>query len=410
MTVIGIVAEYNPFHSGHAYQIVQTRKAVGEDTAVIAVMSGNWVQQAECAILDKWERSRIALAGGVDLVLELPTPWATASAERFARGAVSVLERCGVTEVLSFGSECGDIGRLAQAAACIDSVEWKKRLAGFLEQGYPFAQARQAAVQSLLEEEGELLSFPNNNLGVEYIRALRCLGSEIRPYTVQRWGAGHNSLLLPVGEETPPPTVSATQIRQDLRNGRLDRDKSYLGEAGFSLLKGQREFPSMQYLERAMLAKIRTMGERDWAALPDSGESEGLPKRLVKAAGQARSMEEFYMLAKTRRYTHARLRRLALWAFLGIRSEQLPELPPYLRVLGFNERGQTLLKEIKQKSTLPVLTKPAHARKLGGAALQMMELESQCTDLYDLCYSNISAPGREWTAGPVRLDHAGGIV
>ena len=153
-----------------------------------------------------------------------------------------------------------------------------------------------------------------------------------------------------------------------------------------------------------MLARVRTMGEGDWAALPDSGAAEGLPRRLVRAGREARSMEEFYALAKTRRYTHARLRRLALWAFLGVRREDVPPSPPYLRVLGFNRRGQGLLREMRERARLPILTKPAHARRLDWSGRRLFELEARCTDLYDLCRKTIPAPGREWVTGPVRLE------
>ena len=192
MTVAGIVAEYNPFHTGHAYQLNQTRRMVGWESAVVAVMSGNWVQQADCAVADKWVRARLALMSGVDLVLELPTVWATASAEAFARGAAAILEGCGVVDVLSFGSECGQIPPLVQTAQCLDSPAYRWELARCLSAGCSFASARQEAVGTLLgAETADLLSTPNNNLGVEYIRALRGLGSGIRPVTVQRQGDPH---------------------------------------------------------------------------------------------------------------------------------------------------------------------------------------------------------------------------
>lgn len=398
----GIVAEYNPFHTGHAYQIAQTRGALGEDAAVTAVMSGNWVQQAGCAVADKWVRAEMALRGGVDLVLELPTVWATASAEAFARGAAAILEGSGVVDAISFGSECGQADPLAQVAACLDTPACRWELARCLGEGRSFPAARQEAVRVLLGEEAAgLLSTPNNNLGVEYIRALRALSSEIRPMTVRREGAPHGSLTA----EEKMPFRSATQLRACLEREGWAEARPFIPDGCREVLASAWDgAPSLFRLERAMLARVRTMGEGDWAALPDSGAAEGLPRRLVRAGREARSMEEFYALAKTRRYTHARLRRLALWAFLGVRREDVPPSPPYLRVLAFNRRGQALLREMRERARLPILTKPAHARRLDWSGRRLFELEARCTDLYDLCRKTIPAPGREWVTGPVRLE------
>ena len=397
MKVIGVTAEYNPFHTGHGYQIAESRRILGGDTAVVAVMSGHWVQQADCAIGDKWTRARLALMGGADLVLELPTPWATASAERFCRGAVTLLNASGVVDFLSFGSECGDVERLQKAADCLDSGAFRESLRLHLNEGLSFPAARQRAVEELAGTEiAALLSGANNNLGVEYMRSLNALQSEINPLTVTRQGAGHNTFTEDL------PFASATQIRHHLRGGDFDAALPYLIPGGAEILR-ETPLSYLKYIERPMLAKIRTMTADDWAALPDSGQAEGLPRRLEKAAMESRSVEEFLEKVKTKRYTHARLRRLMLWAYLGLTTEDFPQNPPYLRVLGFNERGQVLLKQMKKAAALPVLTKPAHARALDEAGRRLFEIEARCTDLYDLCFDEIPAPGREWTTDPVRL-------
>lgn len=396
MKVIGITAEYNPFHTGHGYQIAESRRISGGETAVVAVMSGCWVQQADCAIVDKWTRARLALMGGADLVIELPTPWSTASAERFCRGAVTLLERTGVVDCISFGSECGDVEAIQQAARCLDSAAFREALPTYLNQGLSFPAARQQAVRELAGDTADLLSGANNNLGVEYVRSLNALHSRMTPLTVTRQGAGHNTFT------ENAPFASATQIRHHLRSGDFSSALPYLIPGGAELLQNT-PLSYLKYIERPMLMKLRTMTAADWAALPDSGESEGLPRRLEKAAMEARSVEEFLDAVKTRRYTHARLRRLLLWAYLGLTAEDFPETPPYLRILGFNHRGQALLKQMKQKATLPVLTKPAHARSLDEVGRRLFELEARCTDLYDLCFENIPAPGREWTTDPIRL-------
>ncbi len=416
MQVIGIVAEYNPFHTGHAYQIRESRRLVGTDSAVAAVMSGNWVQQADCAIADKWLRTRLALMGGVDLVLELPTVWATASAEGFARGAIALLESAGVVDHLSFGSECGCTESLEQIAACLSSAPCQEAIKALADTGLPFAQCRQRAVEAILgNEAASPLSRPNNNLGIEYIRALKDLHSSIRPMTVLRRGAQHNGLAFVRDEEDSPlpgsaatdmpQFVSATQLRMDLMDGRWDRAEHYLGAEGRALLEGNTVgLPGLGRVERAILAKFRTMTGEDWSQLPDSGQAEGLPQRLERAGQSCTNLQEFFNAVKVKRFTHARLRRLVLRAYLGISQSEVPDKPPYLRVLGMTTRGRELLRDMKQRATLPILTKPAHVRTLSSEGQRLFELESRCTDLYDLCFETVPAPGREWRTGPVVLE------
>ncbi len=399
MAVMGIVAEYNPFHSGHRYQISRSRADLGEDCPVVAVMSGNWVQGGRPAAADKWTRARLALLGGVDLVLELPTVWAVSSAESFARGGTALLQAAGVVDVLSFGSECGDLDRLERVAVCLDSAVYQAGVRRFADEGMPFAAARQAAVEGLLGEElAGLLSAPNNNLGVEYLRALNAGEGAIRPLTVRREGAPHDSLT-EAGER--PDFLSATQLRGYLAAGEWTALEPWLPKGGAAVLReGWSGLPALERAERAVLARLRTMTAEDWAALPDSGAAEGLPPRLERAGRQCRSLEEFFSLAKTKRFTHARLRRLVVWAYLGLTQRDRPETPPYIRVLGFSARGRALLREMKGRSALPVITKPAHARQLDEAGRRLFVLEARCTDLYDLCLGTVPAPGREWTTSP----------
>lgn len=397
MKVAGIVAEYNPFHTGHAYQIRQTRARLGEDCAVAAVMSGNWVQQGDCAVADKWTRTRLALMGGVDLVLELPTVWASSTAESFARGAVGILHACGAIDVLSFGSESGNLDGLKQVAACLGSAEYETRLRELVNGAATFAACRQQAVEELLGGElGGLLAKPNNNLGIEYIRALNALGSSIEPMTILREGAAHNS----VGQTDT--FVSATQLRMELADGNWDGVEGYLPAGGRAVLEGNTVTSTgLEQVSRAILARLRTMTAENWEELPDCGSAEGLPRRLERAGKACTTVEEFFELAKTKRYTRARLNRLVLWAYLGLTAADVPKKPPYIRVLGFNERGREVLRRIKERTTLPILTKPAHARDLDEAGRSLFELETRCTDLYDLCFERVAAPGREWTTGPV---------
>ena len=382
METAGIVAEYNPFHRGHAWHIAETRRRLGGDAPVVCVMSGHWVQRGECALADKWLRAALALDRGADLVVELPTPWAMASAESFARGAVSLLAATGVVDVLSFGSETGELAPLEEAAAALDAPDYPERLRAALGRGLSFPAARQEAAGAAC------LSAPNNNLGVEYLRSLRALGSTIRPLTVPRQGAGHDG-------PAAGGFASASELRRLLRAGRGEEAAPYLTAPWSG------ELADMQHIERAVLSRLRTMGEGDWAALPDGGGAEGLPSRLAKAAREAVSLEDFYTLAKTRRYPHARLRRLALAAFLGLRAAERPAAPPYVRVLGLGGRGRALLRKMKDTCPLPVIVKPAQARELDGPARTLFESEARYTDLYGLCFPAPRPCGAEWIHSPV---------
>ncbi len=395
MNIAGITAEYNPFHTGHAYQISALKAQLGPDTSVVAVMSGSWVQQGRPAVTDKWTRARMALNGGADLILELPTVWAAASAESFARGAVELLCRCGVIDTLCFGSETGELAPLLAAAECLDSPDYPEQLRKALEGGASFAAARQAAVEALIGPAGAALASPNNNLGVEYLRALRSLHSNIKPVTIRREGAAHNSL-----DRTGEGFRSATQLRQHLARGEWEAVRPYVPAGNLDILQSA-PLADPRLGERAVLACLRKMTAEDWAKLPDAGAGEGLPQRLERAGRQCQSLDDFFTQAKTRRYAMARLRRMALWAFLGLTAADVPAEPPYLRVLGFNARGREVLKRMKTTAQLPILTKPAHARELDGPGRRLFELEARCTDLYSLFLPQLPPPGQEWTRGPV---------
>ena len=402
MKIAGIVAEYNPFHTGHAYQIARTREALGEDCAVVAVMSGHWVQGGRPAVLDKWTRAKLALLGGVDLVLELPTVWAVSSAETFARGAADLLALTQVVDELSFGSECGDIGKLCQVACCLNTPRYQELVRSYAQQQIPFAAARQRAVAELLGPEwAALLDTPNNNLGIEYLRNLERDGWAMGAVTVRREGALHNSLLQ---EGQRPRFCSATQLRAYLEREDWAALEPYLPEGGLEVLRdGWNGFPSLKRAERSVLARLRTMTAEDWAVIPDSGAGEGMPPRLERAGQQCRSLEEFFALSKPKHWTQARMRRLLVWAWLGLSRNDRPGMPPYLRVLGFNARGQEVLRHMKKRVHWCILTKPARARGLGEGGRVLFEREARCTDLYDLCLEQIPTPGREWTTSPVRL-------
>jgi len=394
---VGVVAEYDPFHLGHQYLLARARRLAGADLPVVCAMSGSWTQRGGCALTDKWTRARLALRGGVDLVLELPVRAVLSSAEGFARGAVALLKAAGVVDILAFGSECGDIRPLRRLARCLESPACQTQLRRLLKEGMSFARCRQEAVRTVAGEElAGLLSLPNNNLGVEYLRALHALGGGIRPLTVRRQGALHGAAAPQGG------FASASRLRTLAREGDWVGVAAWTPEGTARLLRAA-GISKEAYVERAMLSRLKSLDGAQLAALPDSGAQEGLPARLLRAARAARSMEEFYALAKTRRYTLARLRRLAVCAFLGIQGDDYPVKLNYLRVLGANDRGAQLLKTMKKDAKLPLLTKPAHIRRLDAAAQRQFELECKATDLYGMCFPEIRPGGLDFTVGPVIL-------
>ena len=393
MKVCGIIAEYDPFHTGHNWQIKETRRILGPDCAVIAVMSGNWTQRGGPALTDKHTRARLALMGGADLILELPLPCAISSAEGFARGGVSVLNATGIVTHLCFGSECGDLSLLQHTARLLDSEEYLAHLHTGLNQGLSFPAAREQAVEQLAGEDAHCLSLPNNNLGVEYLRALDRLESGITPLTIQRKGAGH-------GQSPDGGYASASYLRQEITSGRWENTSPYLLPEAIKLLQSS-SMSDYQRAESAILYQLRRLSPDELAALPDCGE--GLSNRLYQAIRTETSLDGILTAVKTKRYPHARLRRVLLWAFLGMTAKDRMETPPYLRVLGMNDAGRTLLRFMSEQASLPILTKPAHVHNLSDEAQSLFDLESRATDLYGFCLPELSPCGAEWKQNPVIL-------
>lgn len=387
MKAVGIVAEYNPFHLGHQYHIEETRQLCPE-RAVVAVQSGDFVQRGEAAIFDKHTRARAAVLGGADLVLELPLPWSIASAEPFARGAVGLLGALGVTDCLSFGSECGSAAALETVAVCLDSEQYRAGLRRFLNEGMPFAACRQAAVGELMgTKAGALLASPNNILGIEYIRAIRCLGLEMKLLTVLRSGAGHDA-------HTEERLRSASAIR-----GMIYGDTSWreyvprpVGEVLSTAVPADQKL-----LGCAQLARLQTMTAAEISRVPDC--TEGLENRIFSALQTSSDLSSVLEQVKTRRYAMSRLRRMLLCAALGVCRGMDRGVPPYARVLAANRKGLELLGEMKKTASVPVITKPAHGLKLEGEAGEFFRLTAAARAFYALGVPGL-APDSDLRTGP----------
>ncbi len=399
MAVAGIITEYNPLHRGHLLQMERTRALLGQETAIVCAMSGSFVQRGDFALVRKHARAEAAVRSGADLVLELPLPWAVSSAEGFADGGVQVLSATGVVTHLSFGSECGDASALREMAAVLDSEEYRAALRRRLDAGMSYAACRQAAAEELLgAEKAALLADPNNNLGVEYCRALARQGSTIQPVTVLRQGAAHDGAAV-------DGIASASAVRALVGQGQRKQALALMAPAMAEIYLREEAALRAPVLaetcERAVLARLRSMSEAEFAALDEGGE--GLANRFRAAAQSAATLTELLDAVKTKRYAYARLRRMALWAYLGIIPGDRPEHVPYLRVLAANARGRALLSQMRKAASLPVITKPAEVRRMSAEVQSLFALEARATDLYTLAYPKLAAAGSEWTESPVIL-------
>lgn len=396
MHITGIVAEFDPFHRGHAH-LIQRVRAQRPDTCVIAAMSGHFTQRGTPASLRPAARAELALRCGVDLVLELPLPWSISSAEGFALGGVSVLRAAGA-KALAFGSECGDAALLRRCAGSLTHPDFPAALRKALGTGVSFAAARQRAAAELDSDAAQLLSQPNDALAVSYLTAARALGWDPELVVVQRAGAEHNAAAPVDG------IASASHVRDLLGRGEVDAAAALLPEPCRPILRREWEAglcpASLTQCERAVLYRLRTMQKADFLALPDC--SEGLENRLFRAAQSARSVEEFCAAVRSRRCTHARARRLLLWAFLNLTAADRPKMVPFVRVLGLNEGGRAVLRQMKRTCGLPIVTKGAAVRDLPGEARSLLELEARCADLWRLCLPGLehSAAGSFWREGP----------
>lgn len=397
MSVIGVVAEYNPFHYGHEHHLTETIRQLGTDCPVVCVMSGDFIQRGQAAVYSKFARAEAAISCGVDLVLELPLPWTLSSAEGFARGAVGLLAATGVVTHLSFGSECGEVEPLEQLAELLLNPLFVNDIKAELsrDEGISFAVARQRAASKNVGELACQLETPNNILAVEYIKALYDQGLSITPITVQRFGSGHDQ----TGESGPR---SASEIRRAIAMGG-DIEAS-LPAGAFAVYQRENKLgrgPVLdENLELAILSRLRMLDDAAFAALPDAGE--GLNFRLARAAREENTVDAVVAAAKSKRYALSRIRRMTMCAALGIKAEDAHGIPPYARVLAATQRGCALLREMSTKSTVPVITKPASVRELDDRCRHIFNVCSVAHDLYSLGYTAQAERrgGADWRISP----------
>ncbi len=369
MRIAGIIAEYNPFHNGHAYHIRETRRQSGCDYVVIC-MAGSFTQRGEPARLDKWSRARAALACGADAVFELPALWAVRPADAFARGAAAILSGLGC-DVLSFGSEIADMGLLERLAEMgeHEPPELSAAIQRGLAEGKSHARARGEALAAELDLAPGALNAPNLILAVEYLRALRALGSAMEPLAVVRAGGYHDAAL--------GKFASASAVRAALDRGELEAALACVPEAARGALAAA---PRMHAPDDLLLHALRSMTGAQLAALP--GASEGLDRRLARCARGASTCAELIDMLKCKRYTRARLTRLCAHALLGVTEELLAAhpLPSYARLLGARADARLLLAALSRRASLSIASDPVRLR-----GDPVFALECRATDLRALC-------------------------
>ncbi|MCL2620693.1 MAG: nucleotidyltransferase family protein [Defluviitaleaceae bacterium] len=346
--VCGIVAEYNPFHNGHKHHISMAREVSGADDVVV-VMSGNFVQRGEPAIVDKFVRTRMALLGGADMVLELPVGFSTASAETFSSGAVYILGKTGMVTDLCFGAETPNLQDLQVIVRHLvnESESFKTTLKANLNQGVSFPKARAAALKEILPQSESVINSPNNILSIEYLKALEKFGFDIKPHPVGRKGVNHHDTA-PAGK-----FASATALRKEILVGKLQNISDFIPQSSIDLLDGE---PFNQIDNFSAVFHYNVQGNP-----------------LEKHAENHYKISDVITAAKTKNITHTALKRLVLNVVLGIKS---PQTPQYIRVLGFRRDKSFLVSELQRKATLPVIT------NLKNAPLNLIADELQATHLY----------------------------
>lgn len=394
--ILGIVAEYNPFHNGHLYHINESKK-ITESTYTIAIMSGNFTQRGDTAFINKWSRAEIALKNGIDLIIELPVVYATSSAENFADGAIKILNSMNIIDYISFGAETASIPHLNKIADILyeEPKKYKNYLAEELQKGLSYPKAREQALLLYFNNNKEyynIISSPNNILGIEYLKALKKYNSNIEPIAIPRIKTGHNDL------NYSNNIASSTSIRNIIKNQKFDIAKKLMPMSSFLNIMENIEIghvvSGLSVFEREIIYKLRNMSTSEIALLPDV--TEGLEFLIKKAANSCNSITKFMSIVKSKRYTSTRIQRILLYVLLDILKKDIDlskSIHPYIRVLGFNERGKFLISQIsKVNPNLNIITsvKKFVDMNSNNNLKNMLNMDIRSTDVYTLGYANDS--------------------
>ena len=389
MNTIGIIAEYNPFHSGHAYQIATARKELSAD-CVVCVMSGNFVERGEPAIIDMHQRARIAVSSGCDLVVMLPVQYSVSASDYFANGAVSILDSLGNIDHLVFGTEADSLDVLNSVAAVLadEPKEYRALLKNSLASGESYAAARRDALCSYLDKDiSDILSKPNNILAIDYLKSLICLNSSIKPHAVKRVGAGYNDTSASGGFS------SATHLRQELLQGDFETVSHYVPACGLEALSDAYKHNALVTPEDFYpLISYALIREKD--RLTDFLDVDNSVANTISAYLTNESASDFsasVSALSSKNVTAAKIRRILFHILLGITKDSFPKKACYARILAFNDTGREYLNSIKKTAAIPFFSNPQKARNLlSGKGYEMFCRDMDASEIYNLIVSQKS--------------------
>lgn len=405
MKIVGLIAEYNPFHNGHQYHISKALEMTGSDAAVV-LMSGNFVQRGTPAIMPKYLRAEAALKCGASAVFELPVCFACGSAEYFAGGALSIFESLGCIDSLCFGSECGDFEKLSRIARIFteEPEEFRGFLVGFLRKGLSFPAARQKALLAYTQDEElcRILELPNNTLGIEYLKAIYRTGSHIRPYTLKRLESGYHDEELAENYSSASAirrllahTVNSLDLVQDTAydeprlNEILTRLEDHVPPSCIRLLEENYRIRYPVYAnDFSLLLKHRLLNETAQSLTVYADVTPDLANRIYNYRNALLTWEQFCDLLKTKEVTRSRISRMLLHILLNIRQTDMEAyaadgFSEYVRLLGFTKSDSPVLKELKTHTRIPIISKLANAKGLTLTGIHMLDTDTYAADLYE---------------------------
>ena len=402
-TVLGIIAEYNPFHNGHLYQIEEAKKETGAKY-VVAVMSGNFTQRGNTSLINKWAKTRMAIANGVDIVLELPTVYSISSAENFAQGAIKVLDSLKIVDTLCFGTETNDMAALNNISNILSNEpkEYIAILNHELSKGLSYPKARDNALMMYLNDikrYANIMSGSNNILAIEYLKALKKLKSPMVPMSIERKNVYYNDEII-IDEY-----ASSTAIRKLVANNQYDEIRKVMPTNSYMILKDEIEkgnyvLDSVKY-EKEILFNLRKMTVKEIADLPDV--TEGLENLIKNAANSCNNLIELVNIIKSKRYTQTRIQRILLYVLLGITKkdmENAKKVVPYARVLGVSAKGREMLSDICSiNPKIQMVTSVKKYLEDGNNKVlkEMLEKDILATDIYTLGYEDSSWANLDYT-------------
>lgn len=407
MKVLGIIAEYNPFHNGHLYQLEKSIDAIKPDFT-IAIISGNFTQRGEAAFASKWIRSKAAVKCGIDLVIELPFVYACNNAEYFAKGAIKILNGLGCVTHISFGSECGDINALTQVAKLLadEPQPFKEALKQHLSEGLSYPKAREKAISQCLEDQySDLATSPNNILAIEYLKQLYLTNSDIKPFTVQRFIADYHDTKL------SGHIASATAIRKFFHTDDINK---FMPKASFETFQSaDTSCCTDNILYTLMCSKILTTPAKDLANI--FSVREGLENKIKEEVRFTKNLSELQTKLVSKRYTQTRINRTLIHILFGLTTEKMHEADketPYARILSFNENGAKLIKHMKKNklNEIPLITNVNKESEYLSTSKLLFSFDTASSDLFNLITSNDLYKGSDFVNKPFIQKNFGKIT